>query len=411
MEFGLIGEKLSHSFSKEIHNLIGDYKYELKELTAMQLDKFMTDKDFLGINVTIPYKQAVIKYLDHVESNALEIGAVNTVINKNGKLYGYNTDFYGLKKMIENSGLPIEGKTVAILGTGGTSNTANAVVKSLGAKQIVKVTRNNKQDCIDYNQLQNLANDIQIIINTTPCEMYPNVENNVINLEKFGNLQGVFDVVYNPLKTNLVQSSCNKNIVACGGLYMLVAQAVKAYALFMEKDFSDNLLEDVYKKIYLNKLNVVLTGMPSCGKSTVGKIVADKLGKEFIDTDLMIEQYEGESIPQIFADDGEQYFRKIETEIIKKVSLLNGKVIATGGGVVLNTDNVKALKRNGKVFFIDRPLSLLTPTADRPLSVDKNAMEKRYSERYGIYNSTCDVKVVADILPDQVAEKILGELI
>ncbi|MBQ3596745.1 MAG: shikimate dehydrogenase [Clostridia bacterium] len=411
MKYGLIGEKLGHSFSKDIHKLISDYDYQLKELTPEDFDKFIIDKDFLGVNVTIPYKKRVIELLDFVDEKALSIGAVNTVVNKNGKLYGYNTDYYGMQKLIENTGISVCGKNVAILGTGGTSHTATAVVKDLGAKTIYKVSREEKQGCIDYSQLYKLSEKINVIINTTPVGMYPNVKGKVIDLKGFNNLNGVIDAIYNPLRTQLVIDAQRKGVPAQGGLYMLVAQAVKASEYFCQTSYSEDLLDKIYKKIYLEKCNLVLTGMPSCGKTTVGGILAEKLNLEVIDTDKLIEQNSGKKVSDIFAEMGEKIFREMESKTIESISSLSGKIIATGGGAVLKDSNVDDLKRNGKIIFIDRPLEDLTPTSDRPLALNRSEIEKRYNERYDIYKRTCDNFIKADCLPEIVANKIIGELL
>ena len=410
MKYGCIGERLKHSFSKEIHNVIADYEYEIKEVASDKLDDFMSKKDFVAINVTIPYKERVIPHLTWIDEHAKLIGSVNTIVNKSGNLYGYNTDFFGMTKLLENAGIDVQGKKVAILGTGGTCKTAVAVVKALGAKQTIIVSRKTGDNKIDYETLLKEYTDSEIIINTTPCGMFPNNFETPVDLTCFNKLCGVVDAIYNPIRTNLVSQAKQMGVKAQGGLYMLVAQAVRACEIFLGKTFSTDVIDKTYNKILSQKENVILIGMPSCGKSTVGKIVAKLLEREVVDTDKEIVKL-GREIKDIFATDGEKAFRDIETQTIKEVAKSTCKVIATGGGAILREENVKALKQNGKIYFIDRPLENLIPTSDRPLSVDKNAIEKLYNQRYSIYSSVCDVKIDANCTPEQVANKIIGDFV
>lgn len=408
MQYGLIGEKLGHSFSKEIHGKIKSYKYELKEIAKKDLASFMTEKNFLGINVTIPYKSAVIPFLDEISPRAKKIGAVNTVVNVGGKLYGYNTDYLGIEGIIEKSGISVKGKTVHVLGTGGTSKTATAVLEDLGAKKIIKVSRTATDGVIDYDTLYSGADGVKIIVNTTPVGMYPNNEKTPVDIDRFANLEGVIDVIYNPINTALITKAKERKIKCQGGLYMLVAQAVYSAGYFTFEKPASSLIDSVYEQILKEKSNIVLTGMPSCGKSTVGKILSSLAGKEFIDTDEIItERYNSPS--KVIETDGEARFREIETEIIKEVSKLGGKIISTGGGAVLKQENITALKQNGVIFFINRPLEKLIATPDRPLSSSIEALKKRYEERYGVYTSTCDFIINADCTPEEVANKVLKE--
>ena len=390
MKYGLIGEKLGHSFSKTVHSKIADYDYELLEIGKEEIDSLFKKRDFLGINITIPYKQIVMPYLDFISDEAKSIGAVNTVVNKNGKLYGYNTDFFGLKALIEKNNIEILGKTVLILGSGGTSKTANAVCKSMSAKEIYIVSRSGENGTVSYDAAKKIK--AEVIINTTPCGMYPKNYETPIDLSAFVNLEAVVDVVYNPLKTALVLSAEKKGINAVGGLYMLYIQAVKAAELFLEKEITNN----VFSKILNEKQNLVLVGMPSSGKTTLGKILSQELKKEFVDTDEEIIKKAQMPIAEIFERFGEEYFRALETQVIKEVSQRQGLVIATGGGAVLRQENIDALKQNGKVIFIDRPLSQLLVTDDRPLSKTYKHLEQLYNQRYDIYNALCDFKINAD---------------
>lgn len=410
MKYGCIGEHLKHSFSKEIHNAIADYEYEIREIPKDELDAFAESKEFVAINVTIPYKELIIPHLYWIDEHAKLIGAVNTVVNRDGKLYGYNTDFYGMTKLLEHAGVNVENKKVAILGTGGTSKTARAVVKSLGAREIIIVSRQSGEGKIDYADFQSNHLDTDVIINTSPCGMYPNNYSAPIDISLFEELSGIIDAVYNPLRTVFVSQGIKRGIPSEGGLYMLVAQAVKACEIFTGTKLPDDVLEKTYNTIVSQKENVVLVGMPACGKTTVGKVLANILGREFIDTDVEIEK-QGKKIPEIFKEYGEKTFRDMETSVIKEVCKSTCKVIATGGGAILRGENVDALSQNGKIFFIDRPLEKLIPTSDRPLSSDRKAIEKCYEERYDIYSSVCDYKIDADCTVEQVANKIIGEFL
>lgn len=393
MKYGLIGGRLGHSFSKVIHEKIGGYDYELKEISAENLDSFMRAKDFLGINVTIPYKEAVIPYLDYVDSAAEKIGAVNIVINREGKLYGYNTDFSGMKLMIEKNGFGFRDAKILILGSGGTAKTSAAVAEALGAKEIVTVSRSGE---VNYENVASLHSDADFIINTTPCGMYPENDTYALDPADFPDLKGIVDAVYNPLKTALVQKGEEKGFKGVTGLYMLVAQAVCASELFKGEGLDTKKTADkIYADILREKRNIVLVGMPGSGKSTVGKKLAGILDRDFADTDDMITRKYG-VISDIFAGKGEAYFRDRETEQVKEISKKNGLVIATGGGAILRKENVDALRQNGVIFFLDRPLEDIVPTSDRPLSSDAEALKKRYNERYELYIKASDFHIKAD---------------
>ena len=413
MKYGLIGERLGHSFSGEIHALLGEYEYELCEIAQDDLDGFMRARDFLGINVTMPYKTAVMPYLDWIDGPAREIGAVNTVVKAGGKLCGYNTDYYGIMMLlVDRARIDAKGKKAAILGTGGTSKTALAVLTSLGACEILRVSRGKKDGSISYEELYSEHSDVEIIVNTTPVGMYPNIYECPVDLSKFENLIGVIDVVYNPINTALVQDARKRGIRAEGGLYMLVAQAAVASELFLDENgaTSPSDIERIYEKIKAKKENTVLVGMPSSGKSTVGRLLAERLGRRFVDTDELITEGIGMSIPEYFERYGEAAFREVECEVIREISAESSLVIATGGGAVLREENVSNLKKNGKIYFIDRPIDALIPTDDRPLSRDRSALLELYEKRYPIYCSLCDVRIDADCDATSVCEKILENL-
>lgn len=393
MEYGLIGEKLGHSFSKDIHNLIGNYDYILKEIPKDELTAFMTKKDFKGINVTIPYKQDVIPFLDYIDPKAEEIGAVNTIVNKNGKLYGYNTDFFGLKNLILANNIELYDKKVLILGTGGTSKTALAVARDLGAKEIYKVSRTKSETTISYEEAGEKHCDAEIILNTTPVGMFPKNDASPIDISGFKNLQGAIDVIYNPLRTNFILSAKNKAIKASGGLYMLVIQAVVASEFFFDTKYPESLGNSIFKKILSSKENIVFAGMPGCGKSTIGTEIAKALNREFIDSDAYIWKTTGLKPDQIIREKGINAFRDIEAECIKEISSKQNCVISTGGGAILREKNVKFLKQNGIIIFIDRKIENIKPTDDRPLSNNQEKLKTLYKERYLIYKACADFTV------------------
>lgn len=406
MDYGCIGEHLKHSFSKEIHNALADYEYSIKELTPQELPSFMEKKEFKAINVTIPYKRDVIPFLHWISPEAKSINAVNTIVNKDGKLYGYNTDFYGMKALIERAGVSLEGKNVAVLGSGGTSNTAFAVAENMGAKEIVKVSRSPRDGYIVYGELYDNFSHCEILINTTPCGMFPNIGESAVDIEKLPALEAVFDAVYNPLSSKLLCDARKKGIIAVGGLYMLVSQAAYAVEKFIDAPVDNCKVEEIFRNLYKDKMNIVLIGMPSSGKTSVGKALEKSLGKTFTDTDDLIVEYSEKSIPEIFSEDGEKEFRNIEKTVIFNIASENSRVIATGGGAVLNSDNTDILKENGRVYFINRPLEMLITTDDRPLSSNRADLEKRYNERYSVYMSSADVVIDGSGTVEQVAERI-----
>lgn len=395
MHYGCIGEHLTHSFSKEIHGLLTDYLYELREIPPGQLDAFMNQRDFKAINVTLPYKQAVIPYLKEIDRQAKLIGAVNTIVNRNGELYGYNTDFGGLSDLIRRTGIVLSGKKVLILGTGGTSNTAMAVAKSMGAATVYKVSRSAKPGVLTYEDVKKDHLDAQVLINTTPRGMFSQEKGMAMDPGLFPNLQGAVDVVYNPLRTEFIQAAQRKGVPAAGGLYMLVRQAVLASEIFLDTKYPEDITEKVYRQILSRKENIVLTGMPTSGKSTVGKLLADKLGKQYLDIDVLIKEKHGITPAQIIRSRGEKAFRGIESDMVQELAPVNGAVISTGGGVILRQENVDALKRNGRIFFLDRPVEELVPESSRPLASTRDAVMNLYKNRYATYLSTADAHIIS----------------
>ena len=409
MQYGVIGERLGHSFSREIHNLLADYDYSLREIPREELPRFMMERAFKAINVTIPYKEAVIPFLSEISPIAKRIGAVNTIVNRGGELYGDNTDYYGLKRLILKNIDPA-GKTVLILGSGGTSKTAAVVMEDLNAKEIVRVSRSAKDGAVTYPQAETEWSHAQIILNTTPCGMYPNNGQRPIDIGKFPKLCCVIDAIYNPLRSALVLDALERGLPAEGGLYMLVAQAVRAVEVFTDSTLPEDALDKVYRKILQSKENIVLTGMPGCGKTTVGALLAETTGRPVIDLDEEIVSKAGCSIADIFAAQGEKAFRDLEEEAIRDAAEpRTGCIISTGGGAILRESNIRRLRANGKLIFLDRPLEALLPTEDRPLAKDREAIRRRYEERYDRYCQTADIRIPVAGTPEQAAQQIIKE--
>ena len=408
MKYGLIGAHLPHSFSKQIHESLG-YAYELVELTPQALEGFLARREFAGINVTIPYKEAVMPFLDEIDPLAQAIGAVNTIVNCGDRLVGYNTDFGGMKAMIVRAGIRMEGKRVLILGTGGTSKTAMAVCRSLKAASVHKVSRSEKPDAVSYEQAYQNHPDTQIILNTTPVGMYPDVLSRPIDLKRFPQLYGVVDVIYNPLRTALLAHLWQKpEIYQSGGLFMLVKQATIASSLFTGQAENPVMADVIYSRLLREKENLVLVGMPGSGKSTVGAILAKKTGRKLVDLDEEIARRSGMTIPQIFQTRGEAAFRDLETQVIRELAGTTSAILPTGGGAILRDENVAALKQNGRLFFLDRPLEALLPTADRPLGDSREKIAALYAARYDRYLAVSDEHILVHSTPERAAADVLA---
>lgn len=403
MKYGLLGEKLPHSHSPKIHALLGNPDYTLFEKEKEQVKDFLDAREFSGINVTIPYKQTVMPLCDVLDGAAVEIGAVNTVVNCEGKLFGCNTDFDGFIFMCNRAGIDMKCKKVLILGGGGTSHTATAAAKKLGAAsvQIADLGRE-----LNYDNLYERASDAEIIIHTTPVGMYPKTEARLVDLERFPNLSGVCDVVYNPLRTRLICQAEELGIPCTGGLTMLVAQAAFADKYFRGVSHSGPEIVGIANRVQRELENIVLIGMPGCGKTAAGKVLAKQLGREFVDLDQVITERAGKPIPEIFAEHGEGYFRDLESEVTIDVAKRGGIVIACGGGTPLRAENRLALHQNGKVFYIKRNLSDLAK-GGRPLSQGENAVEKLYEARRAIYEGFADFTIE----PCQTVEACASEII
>lgn len=388
MEYGLIGAKLSHSFSKEIHEQLADYTYELKELTVEQVPDFIKSKGFKAINVTIPYKETVMPYLDEISPMAKKIGSVNTIVNKNGKLYGYNTDYFGFSYMLSYGNIDVKDKTVAVLGSGGASKTVVATLKDLGAKSVVVVSRTGD---VNYENVVDI-NGINVIVNASPVGMYPKVGECLIDLDRFPNLEGIADLVYNPSLTEILRRAKEKGISYVNGLSMLVAQAKKACELFIDTKINDSEIDRITEAVGFETKNIVFVGMPGCGKSTIARKLADSLGRQLIDTDAEFEKVYGVSPAECIKNNGEQDFRDKESAVIADVCKQSKKVIATGGGAVIREVNRIAMRQNATVVWIDRPLEMLA-TNGRPLSGNGDRLRILYKERKNFYTQASDIKI------------------
>ena len=394
--YGLIGARLGHSYSKIIHEKIADYTYTLLPLpTEAEARAFFEKREFAAVNVTIPYKQMVIPCCDEVDPRAKTIGAVNTVVNRGGKLYGYNTDYAGFAYLAKAHGVDFAGKTVLVLGTGGTHATVSAVCRDGGAKEILTASRTGKDGALTYEQAA-ARSDVQIVVNTTPCGMYPQTGQCLLDIAALPQLQAVLDVVYNPFSTELVLRAKDKGLVAAGGFEMLVAQAVYAAEYFTGRALDcETLIPKISRELQKELQNVVLIGMPGCGKSTVGAALAQKLGKTFVDADAEIERRTGKAIPDIFAQEGEEAFRRYEADVIADLTRQNRQVIACGGGVVKTPQNLHALRQNGPVLWVQRPIEKLA-TAGRPLSKGGEALRRMEHERLPLYRAAATGTVCND---------------
>ena len=359
-------------------------------MTREELDIFLTEKQFSALNVTIPYKETVIPYLDEVDAHAKKIGAVNTVVNRNGKLKGYNTDFYGFRYMLQHNGIDVKNKKALVLGKGGASKAVIAVLEEMGAKEILTVYYKENPETITYEACYKNHSDAEIIVNTTPVGMYPKADDCPIDLRKFPCLCGVADVVYNPLRTQLIVDAEQRGIPAAGGLEMLVAQAKYAVEIFLDTKIDDSRIAEINAGLMQERSNLVLIGMSGGGKTVLGRRTARKLGKTFVDTDEEIVKRIGMPIADFFAKEGEAVFREIETEVLHELSAQNNLVISTGGGIVKNPLNVDLLKRNGRIIWLKRDAERLQRGHGRPLAPDKAATQKLYEERLPLYTAAAE---------------------
>ena len=386
--YGLLGRKLGHSFSVQIHRALGCPEYRLIELEPEELKSFLIRQYIGGLNITIPYKRDVIPSCTYVDSEADEIGAVNTIVPRGDGLHAYNTDKYGFEYAVKRAGIDFNGKKVLILGSGGTSRTATAAAKSLGASEVVIISRSGENN---YGNLDRHS-DAEIIVNTTPVGMYPNCPASPVSLDLFPNCTGVMDVVYNPLRTGLLMDAASRSIPCSGGLFMLVAQAKAAEELFTGRKIDDSVIDSIASKLFMDNTNIVIIGMPGSGKSSVGQALSKLTGRELVDMDRYIEDEFGTSPEQFILSHGEKEFRKIETRALTEICGHGGKIIATGGGVVTVPENYSLLHQNGRVYCLSRPLELLA-TEGRPLSTGPGGLLSMYSIRKPMYEKFMDVLV------------------
>lgn len=400
MKCGLLGRKLGHSYSPQIHAHLGDYPYVLFEKEPEEIETFLKTEDFTGINVTIPYKKTVIPFLDQLTPVAEKMGAVNTIVRRDGKLIGHNTDPFGFQTMVKMSGLEVFGKKVLVLGSGGASNTAVAVLEEMGA-QVVIISRSG-ENC--YENLH-LHRDAAVIVNCTPVGMYPNPGISPVDLNLFPHAEGVLDLIYNPARTKLLLDAENRGLVALNGLVMLVAQAKESAEWFLGKKISQDRILSIHSSLRRQMENIILIGMPGSGKSTVGAILAQKTGRPFVDADIyLVKKYE-KSIPQIFAEGGESAFRALETEVLGELGKKSGLILSTGGGCVTRKENFPLLHQNGKIYCLNRDLQKL-PTDGRPLSQAAKLTEM-YRVRKPLYEDFADHQIQNNGSPRSAAEDIL----
>ena len=387
LKCGLLGEKLGHSYSPQIHSMLADYEYKLFEKSPEELEDFLKSGEFDGLNVTIPYKKSVMPYCAELSPTAAQIGSVNTIVRRSdGSLYGDNTDAFGFENLIVHNGIEVKGKKALVLGTGGASVTAQAVLKNLGASEVVVISRKGKDN---YENIAKHA-DAEIIANTTPVGMYPNNGKAAVDLTQFPKLSGVLDVVYNPARTALLLQAEKLCIPCAGGLYMLVSQAKRSCELFTGKSIPDSEIDRIERVLSHQMQNIVIIGMPGSGKTAVSTMLAERLGRKILDTDMIVSEKAGMTIPEIFAAQGEAGFRKLETEATAEVGKLSGNIISTGGGVVTVADNYELLHQNGVIVWIERDTNKLARDG-RPISLSSD-LNELYAARLPLYERFADIK-------------------
>ncbi len=403
--YGLLGRRLGHSLSPQIHGYFGDYPYTLMETEPDELAAVFENPPFRAMNVTIPYKKDVIPFCDELDDTARRIGSVNTIRFDGDAVRGYNTDYAGFRYLLESNGIAIDGRKVLVLGSGGSSVTACCVLHDMHARDVTVISRSGEDN---YGNLHRHA-DAEVIVNTTPVGMFPHNGTVPLEVDAFPACEAVVDIIYNPLKTALLLDAEQRGIPAVNGLAMLVAQGKRAAEIFLDTAIADAVVEDTVALMERRFRNVVLVGMPGCGKSTVGRRLAAVLHKEFCDTDALTEQEIGTTIPALIAERGEPAFRDAEAAAVAAAGKRLGNVIATGGGAVLREDNRRALRQNGVVVFLERPLDKLA-TDGRPLSRDGAALAALYEQRLPLYRAVADVSVAVADDVDETCARILEVL-
>ena len=385
--YGLLGEKLGHSYSPQIHGLLADYEYKLYEVERDKVSDFLKETKLSGMNVTIPYKKTVMDSCVSLSDTARKMACVNTLVKEADGWHGYNTDYYGFCALVRKSGIVIAGKKVLVLGSGGASNTVCRAVEDMNAREVRVISRSGEDN---YTNLDKHA-DAEVIVNTTPVGMYPNNGKSPVDLALFPKLEGALDVIYNPARTAFMLQAEELGIKNAGGLYMLTAQAKRSSELFTGKAVDDKEIGRITDILSFGMRNIILIGMPGCGKSEIGRLLAEQTGRRFIDADVAIEESAGCSIPDIFKNEGDAGFRARETKVLEELGKLSGVVIATGGGCVTRPDNYPLLHQNGILIWIKRDISKL-PTHGRPIS-QSNSLEKLYETRRSMYESFADVSI------------------
>ena len=402
---GLLGEKLGHSYSPEIHAELAEYEYLLYEKRAEDVEDFVRNGDWDGLNVTIPYKKTVLPYCDRLSETARRIGSVNTLVRgKDGSIYGDNTDAYGFQKLLERCHIDPAGKKAVILGSGGASVMAQKVLEDLGSRDIVTISRTGENNYMNLER----NSDADILVNTTPVGMYPNNGKSVVEISAFDNLSGVIDVIYNPARTELLMDAEQMGIPFANGLYMLVAQAKRSAEQFARIEIADSEIERIEKKLTSQMQNIILIGMPGSGKSTVSALLSEMTGKKMVEADTEIENDADMSIQEIFQKEGETGFRDRENRILNEIGKQSGLVISTGGGCVTRLDNYPALHQNGTIVYITRSIDSLARDG-RPLSVGAD-LQAMFRKREPLYKAFADITVENEGAPQQTAERILAAL-
>lgn len=404
MQCGLLGRKLGHSYSPQIHGQLASYDYSLFEKEPEELEGFLKNGNFVGLNVTIPYKKDVIPFLDQLSPVARRLGAVNTIVRRrDGRLVGHNTDYFGFRYLVQQSGLDVSGKKVLVLGSGGASNTAVAALQELGARVVI-ISRSGENN---YGNLHLHAN-ASVIVNTTPVGMYPNTGVSPIDLGCFPQLEGVLDVVYNPARTQILLDAENRGLVAMNGLWMLVAQAKESAEWFSGETIPDSRIVQIHAALRAQMENIILVGMPGCGKTTIGRLLARETGKQFVDADEALEARVGRKITDIIPTDGEAAFRCLETETLAELGKQSGFVIATGGGCVTQERNYPLLHQNGTILWLTRALDKL-PTEGRPLS-QTGKLQQMLATRQPMYRRFADAVIENDGTVEETLAQIRAAL-
>ncbi len=402
MQFGLLGKKLGHSYSPQIHQHLGSSPYHLFEKAPEELEDFLLHGDFNGLNVTCPYKKDVIPYCTELTPIAKKLGAVNTIVRRtDGTLLGHNTDYYGFSSMLRRTGLQVSGKKVLVLGTGGASVTAVSVLHEMHANVVI-ISRSGENNYTNLHKHMDAA----LIVNATPVGMYPHVGESAVDISRFSHLEGVLDLIYNPSRTKLLLDAERLGLVSENGLWMLVSQAKESAEYFLGKEIPDSEISRIYNKLRFDTENIVLIGMPGCGKSTIGRLLAQKLGRTFVDTDVEISEYAEMTISEIFAQSGEETFRKMETKVLSDFSKRSGLIIATGGGCVTKLENYPLLHQNSKIIWIKRDINML-PTDGRPLSV-AGSLKEMYETRKPLYEGFADYTIGNNQNPETTVQSILN---